>query len=36
MNVEQMLTERIGDAGKRLHTGAIREMIRLHWICVCT
>ena len=36
MNVEQLLTERIGDAGKRLHTGAFAETIRSRSICVCT
>ena len=25
MNVEQLLTERIGDTGKRLHTGRSRN-----------
>ena len=35
MNVEQLLTERIGDTGKRLHTGRSRND-RSRSICACT
>ena len=35
MNVEALLTERIGAAGKRLHTARSRT-IRWPWICGCT
>lgn len=35
MFVEQVLTERIGDAGKRLHTSRSRATTRSHSICEC-
>lgn len=28
MNIEMLLTEKIGEAGKRLHTGALSQLIR--------
>ena len=34
MNVEQILTERIGDAGKRLHTARSMNESGCDWICV--
>ena len=32
MNVEQLLTERIGDTGKRLHTGRSRNVLSFVWV----
>lgn len=34
MNVEVLLTERIGDVGKKLHTGRA-SMTRWQWMCAC-
>ena len=33
--VEAILIEKLGDTGKKIHNGKIKEMIRFYWISNC-